>query len=477
MSKSWQGENDLKNCLNDLVGDCSISKIKHLCGVCFKHQAEYKMVVFEIEKFIKKSPQSDRLAGLFALDALCKASRSQFGKEKDFFSNRFALRLKDTLAQIDYNILPDKEKSIVSRMFDEWRRKEMFGDVVIPVVTNPLPEKESKSKENNSSMHSSSSSSSSNLQTVQPIFHMQPLSSLQPALPPPPMPSLPYQAPISHLAVPSHIPPPVQPLNTYYPNSNTGFNNYPDNTSYGQQGAHQSNFAFNNPQFPQHGMQQPYDNFHNNIGNFNNSYNDNINNNYNDPRNYRNTTSSNYGMDNFNHFDAYNNTTTVQYDPNFIAPKLEIPAQVETTHVDNKVDIKPEKKKTAKVCPFRSGDCPFNEKCRYSHYEWNVSLSSLLDVKKDNNSLVANMNNASNLNNKRKNDNDYQFLFQKFPYPNVLDDIATKNALSKTYQKRTQNIKRQKNNDRIMGNRVVFSSNNTATVMMIRKDMFDDLIL
>lgn len=466
MSKSWPGENEIQNCLIDLVGDCSISKIKQLCSSCFKYQNEYKMVVFEVEKFIKKSSPEDRLAGLFGLDAICKASRSQFGKEKDIFSNRFALRLKDTLTHIDYNKLSDKEKSTVSRMFDEWRRKEMFGDVIIPVVVNPLPERESsKSKEK-----STKTSSIPPVQVPPPIQppippHMQPQRQQQPQqqLQQPPH----IQPPIPPPPMPPHLQVPVQ--STYYPNA--GFNNYPENASYVQQGTHQPNYSFNPP--PQYsGVQQPYDNFQNNIGNFNTTYNDSININYNN-NDFRNFKNSNMNYDNFNQFDAYNN----QFE-NTLKPQ-ENQLQPEIVQVDTKPEAKSEKRKTSKVCPFRSGDCPFNEKCRYSHYEWNVSLSSLLDIKKDSNSLVANMNNAANLKNKRKQDNDYQFLFEKQPCPNVFDENDMKAALSVPYQKKTHKIiKKQKASDRTNLNHAFFSANNRESVVtcIVNKDVFDRLI-
>ena len=483
MSKSWAGENDIKNSLNDLIGDCSVSKIKQFCSICFKYQAEYKMVVFEIEKFIKKSKQDDRIAGLFGLDALCKASRSQFGKEKDIFSNRFSLRLKETLTYIDYNKLNDKEKSIVSRMFDEWRKKDMFSDVVIPVVVNPLPDKDSSKSKEKSSKHSSSNPPPIQQQQQQqqqpppqPPTQQQPNVYMQPPIIPKP-PS--FQPPIQ---------PPMQSHNSYYPNT-TSFNNYPDNTNYNQQAPHQSNYSFQQlppqppSQFPQGGMQH-YDTFHNNIGSNFNSFNDN------DATRMYNKTGinnvNNYGIDNFNQYDVYNNPNA-QYDTNQNQLKFQEPSSLsslplplpETLTIDNKViDIKQEKRKTAKVCPFRSGDCLFKDKCRFSHYEWSVGLSSLLDVKKDNNSLVANMNNSYNLRNKRKQDIDYQFLFESFQYPNVFDDNDIKVTLSKPYQKKTNiKMKKQKQNDRIIGSRVVYSSNNgNVMTSIVRKDVFDNFI-
>ena len=89
------------------------------------------------------------------------------------------------------------------------------------------------------------------------------------------------------------------------------------------------------------------------------------------------------------------------------------------------------------------------------------------------------MNNATNLKNKRKQDNDYQFLFEKQPYTNVLDENDMKAVLSIPYQKKIHKvIKKQKVSDRTNLNHVVFSANSRESVItsLVTKDIFDRLI-
>ena len=84
-------------------------KIESVVEVSFKFQNEFKMVVYEIEKFIKKSPNESKLPGLYVMDAVCKRSRlSNSAKERDIFINRFGLRLKETMSFLDKLSLKDK---------------------------------------------------------------------------------------------------------------------------------------------------------------------------------------------------------------------------------------------------------------------------------------------------------------------------------------------------------------------------------
>ena len=79
---SWKGESDFVASFQDFNLSTLNSKIKELCHLCLKYTAEYKMVVHEVERFIRKSSnQSEKVAGLYLIDAICKASRAQHGKE------------------------------------------------------------------------------------------------------------------------------------------------------------------------------------------------------------------------------------------------------------------------------------------------------------------------------------------------------------------------------------------------------------
>ncbi len=106
-TKSWSGESDLLKALHELLDHHSTvptSKIRAIVSIANKHIADFKMVVYEIEKFIRKSDDHNKIAGLFVIDSLCK----QHSKERDIFSKRFALRLKDTFSYFSKLTTKDK---------------------------------------------------------------------------------------------------------------------------------------------------------------------------------------------------------------------------------------------------------------------------------------------------------------------------------------------------------------------------------
>lgn len=105
-SKVWAGEEELQKSLQELCGQGSVStvKVKHVVTTANKYFSDFKMVVYEIEKFVKKANSEDKLAGIYVIDALCR----QHSKEKDVFAKRFSIRLKETF---DYlRKLPSKDK-------------------------------------------------------------------------------------------------------------------------------------------------------------------------------------------------------------------------------------------------------------------------------------------------------------------------------------------------------------------------------
>ena len=97
MSKSWSGEEELNVALNDLVGlrPAPASKIKVAVGLCMKHSADFKMIVYAVEKWMKRAAIGDRISGVYVIDSLCRGYRSIHGKDKDVFSNRFLTRINE----------------------------------------------------------------------------------------------------------------------------------------------------------------------------------------------------------------------------------------------------------------------------------------------------------------------------------------------------------------------------------------------
>jgi hypothetical protein len=132
-SKHWAGEEELQKLLQELCGHTGgvpTSKVKQIVGVCNKYVQDFKMVVYEIEKFIKKSNPLDKLGGLFVLDSLSR----QHSKERETFAKRFAVRLKETFTYLQK--LPNHEKATVSRLLDEWRKKGVFpSELLTPIIS------------------------------------------------------------------------------------------------------------------------------------------------------------------------------------------------------------------------------------------------------------------------------------------------------------------------------------------------------
>ena len=95
--KPWSGEQELQTVLQELCGHKSnvpSSKIRQVVSIANKYVTDFKMVVYEIEKFIKKSANEDKMSGLFVLDSLCR----QHSKDRETFAKRFGIRLKETIS-------------------------------------------------------------------------------------------------------------------------------------------------------------------------------------------------------------------------------------------------------------------------------------------------------------------------------------------------------------------------------------------
>lgn len=98
--KGWSGEQEFTNALNDLNNAHPVptSKVKVAVNVAMKYSNDFKMIVYDLEKWMKKSIISDRIAGIFVMDSICRGSRAQHrDKSKDLFSLRFLTRLTEIL--------------------------------------------------------------------------------------------------------------------------------------------------------------------------------------------------------------------------------------------------------------------------------------------------------------------------------------------------------------------------------------------
>ena len=59
----------------------SASKMGAVADACMKYSKEYKLVVHELERFIRKAPSAQmKVLGLYALNATLEKSREKYGK-------------------------------------------------------------------------------------------------------------------------------------------------------------------------------------------------------------------------------------------------------------------------------------------------------------------------------------------------------------------------------------------------------------
>ena len=63
------------------------------------------------EQFIKKAPAHCRLAGVHAIDAVCRRSKAQL-KDKDPFVARFGKEIGNTLQCLDASSLEDRQRLV-----------------------------------------------------------------------------------------------------------------------------------------------------------------------------------------------------------------------------------------------------------------------------------------------------------------------------------------------------------------------------
>jgi CID domain/CCCH-type zinc finger len=157
--EGWVGEEELTRALKALEGQQlsdvnTTALVKKATQTALKFQAEYKMVVFEVEKYIKRASASDKLAGISIIDSLC---RHTHGKDKDVFCSRFATRMSQICACL--NDLPPSDRITFGRILDDWRRKKMFPANILPEGDGGV----SSSTPSSSSSHAPQSTSSTSV--------------------------------------------------------------------------------------------------------------------------------------------------------------------------------------------------------------------------------------------------------------------------------------------------------------------------
>ena len=101
----------------------SASKVQAVAKACFHARGEYKRAVYAVEQFIKKAPAHCRLAGVYAIDAVCRRSKAQL-KDKDPFVARFGKEISSTLQCLDASSLEDRQRLV--KVVCEWTKQKLF---------------------------------------------------------------------------------------------------------------------------------------------------------------------------------------------------------------------------------------------------------------------------------------------------------------------------------------------------------------
>lgn len=113
---SWNGEEDFARALSDLCGkgnNLNASKIKQVVNIAFEHKHHYKLVVYDVEKWMRKIPVEERLQGIYVVDGICRHCRQLHVKEKDYYSLRFLHRINEIISLFGTS----SESDIVSSFF------------------------------------------------------------------------------------------------------------------------------------------------------------------------------------------------------------------------------------------------------------------------------------------------------------------------------------------------------------------------
>ncbi|KAF0728361.1 hypothetical protein Ae201684P_007919 [Aphanomyces euteiches] len=122
----WKGEEEVGEALKSLATAKGISatRIKNACTVLMKWSKEYKRVVHAVEHVLWKADAEHRLAYLYLIDALIRASQAKYGEDKDTFGKRFGIHLNHTLAAC--RKVPDDAKGNVKRVVAEWIKRNVY---------------------------------------------------------------------------------------------------------------------------------------------------------------------------------------------------------------------------------------------------------------------------------------------------------------------------------------------------------------
>ncbi|KAI8846329.1 hypothetical protein BC829DRAFT_398642 [Chytridium lagenaria] len=111
----------------------SASKIQQLTRLALKHSRHYKNVVYSIEKFVQKCSVDLKLAGLYVIDSIARASqKSAIGEGSSASLEAFAYlaRLEEKIEGIFPHLLAasDHDKEKMKKVLGIWKKSNLSAD-------------------------------------------------------------------------------------------------------------------------------------------------------------------------------------------------------------------------------------------------------------------------------------------------------------------------------------------------------------
>jgi CID domain len=133
MSKpKWVGEHELSSALADFLRGGTPApkqKVKDATTAVLKHADEYKMVVFDVERWMKKCSVHDRISGILLIDSVCRASvaaKKSKGPAAQI-APRFATRIHEIMALLQGGAgVEDSSFVLLCKVLDSWQRSSLF---------------------------------------------------------------------------------------------------------------------------------------------------------------------------------------------------------------------------------------------------------------------------------------------------------------------------------------------------------------
>jgi hypothetical protein len=173
MSKSWAGEKEIVKAFKAFDGSDPTphnQAVHEATNACMKYAHEYKMVVFEIEKYMKRARANDRAKYMYIIDNILQQTKST---SRDNFITRFSGRMKQICSQFDD--AEENSKNVFASVINKWRKQNLFNADVLPeddiAGTGDVADGNFIQNDHSKQQQSSSSNNNSKGHTVSTISH------------------------------------------------------------------------------------------------------------------------------------------------------------------------------------------------------------------------------------------------------------------------------------------------------------------